>query len=626
MMLATTVSLLLAGSVAAEPWVQERGGIPSACRKFLASQTTKDYTKITFFGGSITAGAGASKPERCYRVQTMAHLRKLYPGATLAENNSAIGGTGSWLGAFRTKTDALYGGAALVIVEFAVNDGGLPKEQVLASVEGIVRQIISRDASTDILFVYTLAKDQLDAYRAGRLPDTVAWHEEVARHYNLPSVNMGGYAAAKILAGELTMEQFAADGVHPTDRGYALYCEALHPYLAAQQAAAKAATAPPPRHTLVKPLGPAPMERAQCVPYEWAKVDPGWKLGQPSPVDRYLHVATCETPGAVLTLGFRGAQVGYADAIGPDTGDFEFSLDGGPWQPRPNFDPWCKDFVRAHARPLAMGLDPKQRHEVRLRLAERVPDGSKGRWARLGWLLVDGEVDDPCARPDALARVDAVWQTMDPLDYAPAPAPGRWRGLERTMTRLKDGPSLKIVMLGDSIIGDTSSSRYELLLGRLYPQCKVEKVVSVRGSTGCWWYKNDNQVEPYVLRHKPDLLMIGGISQREDVDSIRAVIQQVRAQQSPEILLMTPVFGAMRDPHIAKWTFDIPADPPDYRYRLRQLAEQERCGFLDLTGVWWRYIQQSGKVPGWFMRDAVHANERGFQILGRILERFFAPG
>ena len=53
-----------------------------------------------------------------------------------------------------------------------------------------------------------------------------------------------------------------------------------------------------------------------------------------------------------------------------------------------------------------------------------------------------------------------------------------------------------------------------------------------------------------MLKHNPDLLMIGGISQREDVDAIREVIHQVRAKQSPEILLMTPAFGATPDRHI----------------------------------------------------------------------------
>jgi len=617
------LTLCAALSNAAEP-VQMRKGCPNAFRKFAASQTTKNYTKITFFGGSITEGAGASKPELCYRSLAMKTLRDDYPGATLAENNSAIGGTGSWLGAFRTKSEALYGGAALVFVEFAVNDGGAPEAQVLASMEGIVRQIWSRDSSTDIVFLYTLVKGHMDAYRQGTLPDRIQWHERIAERYGIPSVNMGQLAAQKILAGELTFEEFAKDGVHPTDRGYALYLEALKPFLAACKAAGLPDS--PTVHRRLKDyacVSPSPMEKAQCVPVDWAKADPAWKFGQPSPVDRFFHVAVCDQPNALLTLSFKGSQVGVFDAIGPDTGNLEFSVDGGEWKLLHDFDSYCVNSTRPHARLLAEGLDAQQQHELRLRVAEKIPENSKGRVARLGWLLVDGDVANPFDIADRLAQCDAIYASMDKLAYTPPPAPERWKNLDRTMRRLREGGTLKIVMLGDSIIGDTSSSSYELMLQRLYPACKIVKQTSVRGSTGCWWYKNDNQVEPYVLKHNPDLLMIGGISQREDIDAIREVIRQVRAKQSPDILLMTPAFGALQDKHIKEWTFE-PA-PGSYRDRLRQLAEEEKCGFIDMTGPWWRYVQESGKTYGWFMRDRVHANDRGFQILGRIIEKFFAP-
>src|SRR5439155_13700957 len=109
----------------------------------------------------------------------------------------------------------LYGGAALVLVEFAVNDAGFSEEQVLASMEGIVRQIWQADATTDIAFVYTLAKNNLEGYAKGELPATVRWHERVAEHYGIPSVNMGAVAAEKINAGELKFEEFMKDTVHP---------------------------------------------------------------------------------------------------------------------------------------------------------------------------------------------------------------------------------------------------------------------------------------------------------------------------------------------------------------------------------------------------------------------------
>ena len=527
------------------------------------------------------------------------------------------------MGAFRTTTDALYGGAALVFVEFAVDDADAPESQVYASMEGIVRQIIARDSSTDIVFLYTLARNHVDAYRDGKLPDRVAWHEKIAEHYGIPSVNLGQYAAEKILAGQLTFDEFSKDGVHPTDKGYALYFEALRPFLDRCKAATQQPGTPA-KHKLPKPYGAAPMDKAQCVPYEWATLEAGWKAGQRSPVSRFLHILECDRPGPMLTLRFKGTQVGYAGVVGPDTGDLESSIDGGPWKPQANFDASCQDAApRLHARPIATGLDPAQSHELRLRVAEQKPAQSQGRMVRIAYLLVDGEAEDPFRGLDPLQRIDAIYARMDPLKYAP-PADRR-QNLDGTMRRLREGPTLKIVMLGDSIMGDTSSSRYELLLERMYPKCKIEVVRSLRGSTGCWYYKLDNHVEEYVLKHKPDFLMIGGISQREDVDSIREVIKQVREKQSPEVLLLTPAFGATRDKHIKEWTFEIKPDGTDYRARLQRLAAEEKCGFVDMTGPWWRYVQESGKDYGWFQRDAVHANDRGFQILGRTLEKFFAP-
>ena len=252
----------------AADYIRMRGGLGNSFRKFAASQKTQEYTKISYFGGSITEGAGSSAPDKPWRALLHQHLRKEFPGSTLAENNAAIGGTGSWLGAYRTRNQALYGGAALVIVEFAVNDTGAEEAKVMASMEGIVRQIRRADSTTDILFVYTMTKPMLEIYRTGQLPPTVQWHERVAEHYGIPSVNMAAYAAERILAGELTFDEFAKDGVHPTDRGYAIYFDALKPFVAQCKADAQQGGSIK-RHDLPASLSPASMEKAQCVPYDW---------------------------------------------------------------------------------------------------------------------------------------------------------------------------------------------------------------------------------------------------------------------------------------------------------------------------------------------------------------------
>ncbi|MCX7047841.1 MAG: SGNH/GDSL hydrolase family protein [Candidatus Sumerlaeota bacterium] len=614
---------LISSSLSAAEYIQPRDGLRSSFRKFSDSQKSGVYTKIAFFGGSSAAGAGLVKPETSYRALLMKHLREQFPKAVLAENNASIAGTDSWLGAFRTKTDPLYGGAALVIVDFAVEDAGANESQVLAAMEGIVRQIWASDSSTDIVFVYSLAKDQWEAVAQGQTPPAVSWHEKIAEYYKIPSVNLARFAAEKIKSGEAKIDDcFTSVGL-ASSKLHGLYFEALKPLVAQCKAALEQDSAPIKRHAMPKPLSAAPMDKARCVPYDWAKMEDGWKMGRRSTSERFLHVLECDRSGAILSLKFKGAAAGFFGVAGPDSGDIESSVDGGEWKPCFKFSKEFAGGVRALGRPAAQGLDPNQPHEMRLRVAEKQPSESAGRSAHIGWLLVDGDAEDPFKGMTPLERIDAIYSRMDPLKYAPPT--DRWKRLPKTMQRLREGPSLKIVMLGDSIIGDTSSSQYELLLGRLYPKCKIEKVLSVRGSTGCWWYKDENRVEEWVLRHKPDLLMIGGISQREDVDAIREVIHQVRAKQSPEILLMTPAFGAVSDAHIKKWTYDIDPGSSDYRARLKRLSDEEQCEFIDMTGTWWKYVQDSGKDYGWFKRDGVHANDRGFQILGRILEKYFTP-
>ena len=622
---AFTIAVLLppaSGAAGGEP-LNVRGGLPNLCRML----ARKERTRIVYLGGGITHGLGASKSSRCYRALLTRHLRSQFAKAPVVEYDRSIPGTNSWLAAFRTQTEVVrhYIPLGLVVVEFAVDDAGQLKDRVLASVEGIVRQIRARKPTADVLFLYALTKDRLATYEQGRLPEVVQWHEQVAAHYGIPSVDMARFVADMVRRGELTFEEFSADGVHPTDKGHALYVEAIKPLIARCKAAAEpdAASA---EHKPPQPLSPRAMDKAQLVSYERATLEKGWLAWQESPVRRFFHVVHCDQPGPTITLRFVGDTVGYFDALGPDSGELEFSLDGSAWRPIPAFDDAAKAGYRAHAALVAEELDPGKTHELKMRVADRTPAGSKGRHARLAFFLVNGRpvYDDPHRGMTALQRIDAVYSTMAPVTYAP-PA-DRWRYLPKTMQRLRRGPALRVVMLGDSIVNDTAASSYEHLLMRLYPQCKVTKIRSVRGSTGCWWYKDDNRVKPYVLDHRPDLLMIGGISQRNDVDSIREVIRQVRAAQPDvEVLVMTGAFGS-RDPRMdPKWTYEVDPAGDGYRSRLMRMAAEEKVEFLDVTGPWGRCIRESEHALGSFKRDRVHANDRGKQILGRILERFFAP-
>ena len=614
-------AVLIPGAAVAEEYLCPRDGLPH-CASVLKPG---NWINVIFLGSDTTAGAGASKPERAYPGQVMGCLRETFPGAGMGAP-LVSGGAGSWWAACcAAQGQAVYGThlpAAILLVEVAADDLDVPEEQIVSALEGLVRQVWTRSPITGLVFLYGIRREFHEAYVRNELPPAIRAHEKVAEHYGIPSVNVGLLAAQKIASDKITFELLSADGKHPTDRGHAFYAEALKPLLI-QSKPVSAAESKAPRRMLPKPLSTSPMLKAQCVPYEVASLEGAWQTGQASPIATFRHVLTSDTPGATLTLRFRGAGIGIFEAVGPDTGNLEYSVDGGSWQNGSSFDAQCARDVASRSRLLARGLDPSESHEFRLRVADKQPEGSKGRFARIGCLLVDGDVPDPDAGKTPLARLDAQYGAMKPLEYTP-PA-DRWQLLPRTMQRLREGGTLKIVLLGDSIMNQTCHSGFDLLLERLYPKVKIEKVASVRGSTGCWWYKDENRVEDYVLKHKPDLLMIGGISQRNDVNSIREVIHQIRAKQQPEILLLTPAFGFQQSDFIVNWTYAIQPDGEDYRAALLRLAKEEKCEFLDMTGPWWQYVRKSGKDYGWFRGDAVHANGRGSQILARILERYFAP-
>jgi len=206
------------------------------------------------------------------------------------------------------------------------------------------------------------------------------------------------------------------------------------------------------------------------------------------------------------------------------------------------------------------------------------------------------------------------------------PGAGGRGQLPRSLARLAAGGPLRVVMLGDSICNDTSNSLWEAPLARFHPGATIEVVTSVRGSTGCWYYKDEDRVGSYVLAYRPDLVIIAGISHRFDVESIRSVIRQIRSGSDCEILVLT---GAVAPREVIEPGF-LAGQPAaaalDLMERfpaaLAAMCAEEQAAFFDFRRVWDDYMQRSYLPFEHFARDAIHANSRGKAVLGRILGRF----
>ncbi|MEI8245150.1 MAG: SGNH/GDSL hydrolase family protein [Lentisphaerota bacterium] len=236
---------------------------------------------------------------------------------------------------------------------------------------------------------------------------------------------------------------------------------------------------------------------------------------------------------------------------------------------------------------------------------------------------------------------DTLYAELPALEFHPSP--DSFKRLPRTASALKSGKPWKVVMLGDSIMNDSYNSVFQALIKRDFPQSNLDFIISVRGSTGCWFYQDPKSFAEYVARYKPDLLMIGGISNLiKDKDNIPAgmkkienVIDQAKALGCEVVLLSPPhsvdwrTFDSNNESAnlpVMKWSEDTLDQGKERRLiwsPYEALAKKCDIAFWNMTVPTADYVAISGKPHDFFNRDHIHNNDRGKQIIGRVLQKYF---
>lgn len=219
---------------------------------------------------------------------------------------------------------------------------------------------------------------------------------------------------------------------------------------------------------------------------------------------------------------------------------------------------------------------------------------------------------------------DSIYRSVPPLRYEPPT--DRGQHLPRTMRALRTGQKVRVVMLGNSIINDTGNAGWELPVEAQYPGADLEVITSVRGGTGCTYYQHHNRVDTFVVQYQPDLLLIGGISNNNDTAAVHNVIRQVRQRMdpAPEIMVLSGPLGRDGDPRTNP---DFPVVPQgnDFRLQLAQMCAEAGVEYFDMKSAWGAYLTQSNASYDYYLRDPLHANARGRQVLARMLAAYFAP-
>jgi acyl-CoA thioesterase-1 len=318
-------------------YFQIRRGLPNVARKLAGV----DPIVVAFIGGSITEGYGASEPDKTsWRALTGNYLKERYPQGTVSCVNAGVGGTTSTFGAHRMAEHVMANGEIdLLFVEFSVNDGE-DREESIRGVEGIVRQCRRLSPHADICLVYTAADKNLSVDS----PFNIAVHEEVASHYELPSVNLAVGIRALIQKGEIRWEELAPDLVHPNDAGYAQYAVYVQAFL--EEVLAQPVTGALSSLTIPTPLMVGNYEFGTMMDISYVEQQNGFKITdvKPKPLINWRyglkHLYT-DKEDAELSFTVTGRNAGLLLLCGPDTGIFEYSLDGLTFHAVTLFDEWC---------------------------------------------------------------------------------------------------------------------------------------------------------------------------------------------------------------------------------------------------------------------------------------------
>ena len=344
---------------------------------------------VAFLGGSITEMDG-------FRPRVMKALRERYPQIDFVEIAAGLASTCSDAGAFRIEEDVLAKGTPdLFIVEAAVNDeqdGHFSETRSIRGMEGAVRHVLLKNPACAVVVALMVNRRQYDELMSGVTPLQYVAHAKVAAHYGAALADVGSALVASARSGAMDWEPYR--DCHPSPAGCALGARTV--VEAVTRVFDPMAPARP--RTLPPPLDAKSYFRGRFLSRDEVRLGEGWTVSRPDGnaiagnKRAYFTVGPAtwsERPGAELRFTFSGDAAGLFLTAGPDAGDMEVSIDGGPCRrERLRADYGTLHYPYMHL--LADGLR-EGTHEVCVRVVPAARgDGKAGMAVRIHRVCVNG--------------------------------------------------------------------------------------------------------------------------------------------------------------------------------------------------------------------------------------------
>lgn len=185
---------------------------------------SKKEMVIGFIGGSITMGAVATAPDRCYAYHVYSWFKSRYTDRIVTYVNAGIGATTSQYGVARCEEQLLSHSPDVIFIEFSVNDIDENKQWLFKETyEGLIRKCCSAKNAPLVILINNMFYDT--GYNVQDM------HNEIGKAYSVPIISLKDTLYKEIQAGVYEVGELTKDMLHPTDRGHKLVADKIIEFL-----------------------------------------------------------------------------------------------------------------------------------------------------------------------------------------------------------------------------------------------------------------------------------------------------------------------------------------------------------------------------------------------------------
>jgi len=360
-------------------------------KHFYHAVTTRKKATVTFLGGSITYNPG-------WRPKVCRYLQERFPDVEFHFIAAGIPSLGSLPHAFRLQRDVLDSGKTdLLFVEAAVNDraNGTDSITQVRALEGIIGHAKKSNPEMDIVMMAFADPEKTGDYNKGITPTEISNHQLLSQYYNLPFINLGKEVKDKMNNKEFTWADDFKD-LHPAVFGQELYFATIKSLLQDCFDHQTKGTVDL-KKALPKPLDKASFQNGKYYNIKNAVYKSGWTITpQWQPADGLptregfvnIPVLSSGTPGAELSLPFKGTAVGIAIVSGSDAGIISYAINKSEFKNIDLYTQWSGMLHLPWYLLLGSDLKPGS-HVLKIRISEQKNKSSKGTTCRIVNFLVN---------------------------------------------------------------------------------------------------------------------------------------------------------------------------------------------------------------------------------------------